>query len=136
MPKTTSWVLTPLLPLLLLACATVPQTPGVRDRTRVTGEELMATHATTLYDAIQQIRPEFLRSRGISSIQNPQAGVPRVFVDNVEMGDIQFLKTLNPGDVAEVQRLSAEQATTRWGTGFVGGALLVFTHAGAAHTQP
>ncbi len=133
MPKITRWALTPLL--LLLACATVPRTTGVRDRTRVTEEELMATHASTVYDALQQIRPEFLRSRGISSIQSPQADIPRVFVDNVEMGDVQFLKTLNPGDVAEIQRLSAEQATTRWGTGYVGGALLVFTHAGAARTR-
>ncbi len=135
MSRTTKWALAPLL-LLLLSCATVPSSRAVRDRARVTEEELMATHATTLYDALQQIRPEFLRTRGISSIQNPKADIPRVFVDNVEMGDVEFLKTLNIADVAEVQHLSAEQATTRWGTGYVGGALLVLTHAGVPRSRP
>ncbi len=133
MPRTTGWALTPLL--LLLACATVPSRTAPRDRTRVTGEELMATQAATLYDALRQVRPEFLQRRGFSSIQSPQADVPRVFVDNVEMGDVEYLKILNPSDVVEVQRLSAEQATTRWGTGYIGGALLVFTHADAGRTR-
>ncbi len=133
MLKTTRWAVTPLL--LLLACATVPSRPASRDRTRVTGEELVATQAATLYDALRQLRPEFLHSRGISSIQSPRADVPRVFVDNVEVGDVEFLKTLNPGDVAEGQRLSAEEATTRWGTGYIGGALLVSTHSGAGRAR-
>ncbi len=133
MKTTTRWVVTPLL--LLLACATVPSRPASHDRTRVTGEELVATHAASVYEALRQIRPEFLRSRGISSIQNPVAEVPRVFVDNVEMGDLEYLKLLNPGDVAEIQRLSAEEATTRWGTGYIGGALVVFTHSGAGRAR-
>ncbi len=134
MSKTTRWGLA--LALVLLSCATVPQAPGGHDRTRLTAEELMGTHATTLWDAIQQLRPEYLRTRGVSSIRNPGADIPRVFVDNLEMGDVQFLKSMHTGDVAEVQRLSAEQATTRWGTGYVGGALLIFTHSGAARPRP
>ncbi len=132
MARITTWAL---VPLLLAACATVSRAPQTHDRLRISADELMATHASTLFDAIQQLRPEFLRARGVSSISSPGADVPRVFVDNVEMGDIQFLKTISVGDVAEVQRIPAEQATTRWGTGYIGGALMVLTHSGASRSR-
>ncbi len=118
-----------LMPLLLLACASMPRPSQPHDRMVITGEELMGTHASTVYDAIRQLRPEFLNTRGRSSIMSPAADVPRVFVDNMEMGDIEFLKSVNPSHVARVERLSPEQATTRWGTGYIGGAILVTTHA-------
>ena len=125
--KAARWVLAS---ALLVACTAPPRAPQPRDRSILTAEEIMATHTTNLFDAIQQLRPEFLRQRGHSSIESPGADIPRVFVDNMEMGDVQFLKNINPMEVAEVQHLSAEQATTRWGTGYIGGALIVSTHAG------
>jgi hypothetical protein len=118
-----------LLPLLLLACATQPKAPAPRERSIITAEELMATHVSNLYQAIQQIRPEFLHDRGYSSIQSPRVQLPVVYVDNIPMGDIDFLQSMSTADVAEVRKLSAEEATTRWGTGHVGGAILVTTHA-------
>jgi len=129
MRKATRWLLAS---LVLLSCSVPSGAPRPRDRTLLTGEQILATHASTLFDAIQQLRPEFLRSRGASSIESRGADIPRVFVDNIEMGDVQFLKLVNPQEVAEVQRISAEEATTRWGTGYVGGALVVTTHSGAA----
>ena len=126
------------LPLILaVACTTPPGKPTQpRQRSLMTGEEVVATHASTLYDAIQQAHPEFLRTRGFSSISNARADVPRVFVDNMDLGDVQILKSIYPNDVAEVRRFSAEEATTRWGTGYVGGAIAVVTHSGKARARP
>ncbi len=120
------------LPLFLAAaCSSVPaRAPQPRQRSLMTGDEVLATHASSLFDAIQQAHPEFLRNRGFSSISSAAVDIPRVFVDNLEMGDIQVLKTINPNDVLEVRRYSAEEATTRWGTGYVGGAIEVLTHSG------
>lgn len=125
------------LPLLLAAaCTTTPGgSPQPRQRSLMTGDEVLATHASTLYEAIQQAHPEFLRNRGFSSINHAAADVPRVFVDNMELGDIQTLKNISPNDVAEVRRYSAQEATTRWGTGYVGGAIAVLTHAGLAREK-
>ncbi len=124
------------LPLLLAACATTSaRAPQARERSLMTGDEVVATHASTLYDAIRQARPEFLRNRGFSSISSAAVDIPRVFVDNMELGDIQALKSINPSDVAEVRRYSADEATTRWGTGYVGGAIAVLTHSGKARER-
>ncbi len=129
--------LTLALPLLLAAaCATSPgQAPQPRQRGLMTADEVLATHASTLYDAIQRARPEFLRNRGFSTISSAAVDIPRVFVDNIELGDIQVLKNINPNDVAQVRRYSAEEATTRWGTGYVGGAIEVLTHTGQAREK-
>ncbi len=124
------------LPVLLAtACATPGARPQPRQRSLMTAEEILAAHASSLYEAIQQLHPEFLRHRGYSSITSTATDIPRVFVDNIEMGDVEFLKQINPNDVAEVRRLSAEEATTRWGTGYVGGAIIVITHAARAREQ-
>lgn len=124
-----------LLPLLLAACTGQPRGPAPHDRGVVSSEELVATHVTTLYQALQQIRPEYLHDRGFTSLQTPRAQVPMVYVDNVLMGDIGYLESVNVADVAEVRRISASEATTRFGTGHAGGAILVVTHAMRARQQ-
>ena len=124
-----------LLPLLLLACAGQPRGPAPRERNVITAEELMATHVTSLYQAIQQIRPTFLHDRGYMSVYDARAQVPMVYVDNILMGDVDFLQSINTTEVAEVRKLSAEEATTRWGTGHIGGAIVVTTHSARAREQ-
>lgn len=118
-----------LLALLLAACGGPSGRPAPRDPNVVTGEELVATHVLNLYDALSQVRPQYLRDRGYISIASAARAVPVVYVDELYMGQLDFLRSMSTGDVAEVRRISAEEATTRWGTGHPGGALLVTTHA-------
>lgn len=118
-----------LLILVLAGCSGPGGRPQPRDMNVVTSEELAATHVINLYDAIAQIRPHFLRDRGYISISTPVKAVPVVYVDNMFMGQLEFLRSMSTGDVAEVRRISAEEATTRWGTGHPGGVIFVTTHA-------
>ncbi|MGD2069752.1 MAG: hypothetical protein PVI57_13855 [Gemmatimonadota bacterium] len=96
------------------------------DGTRVTTEELLATGATDLFRAIRLSRPRFLGSRA------PRKDAPVVYVDGVRVGDVAYLRGMRVQSVAMVRLLRGPDATTRFGTDHVGGALLVTTRDGSS----
>jgi hypothetical protein len=51
--------------------------------------------------------------------------LPRVVVDDVSYGSIENLANLSANAVREIRYLNAADATTRWGTGYPGGVILV-----------
>jgi hypothetical protein len=77
--------------------------------------------ATSAYDAILRLRPAWLRTRGGSE------GDIRVYIDGVNAGDTQRLRVMSLDRVREMRRISASDATTRWGTGHTAGAIEVIT---------
>lgn len=105
-----------------------PAGPG-RARDLITGEQLVATHAASLYDAIRQLRPEFLRPHVSGTITNPQPPLPVVYVDHVSLGGLDALRNFQPTAVYDVRYVNAADATTRYGTGHMGGAIEVRTIA-------
>jgi hypothetical protein len=81
-------------------------------------EELAPLQQLDAYQAIQRLRSRWLVSRGGSS--------PTLFVNGARRGGgLGDLRTLRAADVAEMQFLSASDATTRFGTNMDGGAILV-----------
>jgi hypothetical protein len=88
-----------------------------------------AADASNALQIIQKLRPQMLRSRGRFSPNDTsdQASLPKVVVDDVSYGAIESLANLNANQVREIRYLSASDATTKWGTGYPGGAILVMT---------
>jgi len=88
---------------------------------RVYSLELGSRGATDLLEALEQCRPLFLRpTRGSS---HP----PVFYLDGVRLVDEYALRAIHPREVAEVELLSSSQATTLFGTGHMGGALMIRT---------
>lgn len=100
---------------------------SLQSRNVITAAEVEAINVSTAYEAIQQLRPHFLQSRGQASIQDPTAGTPVVYVNGVRYGSPDALNGIRAMDVAEIRFLSASDATTRYGTGHVGGVIEVRT---------
>jgi hypothetical protein len=123
-----------LVALLSVACATGSskgatneERAGRHDRNVITREELAASDARTVYDAIRQLRPSFLQPHG-STATSGGVVVPRVYVDGTPLGEgLGVLRQMRPDDVLEIHYLSAADATQRFGTGNSGGAILVQT---------
>ena len=87
---------------------------------RLTAADLVNQQELDLYDAIRQLRGRGLTSRG--------RGTPRVVVDgSPRQSGIDELRSLRVSDVQEIEFLSASNATTRFGTGYDAGAILVTT---------
>lgn len=92
----------------------------------ITAEELSTSPTVTpgqsLFDAIKFLRPQFLTPRGSGASMEPV-----VYVDNIRRGGVSTLNELFVSQVSEIRYLSSSEATTRYGTGHFGGAILVKT---------
>jgi hypothetical protein len=97
-----------------------------RDPSVITAEELASAPQGDLYGAIQQLRPNFMQMRGATTFgiaTGPE--VIQVYVDGVLVGDTSVLKQYQTRDTKEVRKLSAADATQKYGTGHSQGAILV-----------
>jgi len=102
-----------------LGPAAAAQQARAQARDVVTRAELATVDGLTAYDAIMRLRPLYPHGRG--------GYYPKIYVDGVDYGEMVSLRDLRAGDIAEIQYLNAATATTRFGTGHTGGAILVFT---------
>ncbi len=110
-----------LLLILLWACASTTGTNSARQSPNtLTADEIAASTARSAFEAVDLLRPQWLRTRG-----GPY--LPAVYLDNTKYGEIEALRNIPAANIAEMQYLSSNDATTRYGTGHVGGAILVKT---------
>ncbi len=121
------------LTLLLVGCASAPTAENARvrrDANRLTAEEIESVHYNDLYELVQALRPTWIQRRGQMSIQDPAAGEVVVYLDGVRFGGPEELRQLRARDVAALQYLSGPEASSRFGLGHVGGAILIHSKRG------
>lgn len=104
-----------------VACASSGSTDGVRrgGPNRILRSELETVSQGSLWDAISRLRPRWLQNRG--------QGLPEVLLDGSRQGGVEFLRQLQINDVESAEFVNARDATTRWGTGYPAGAIMVTT---------
>jgi TonB-dependent Receptor Plug Domain len=88
--------------------------PGI-DRNVITESELRSVPASNLYELIEKVRPNFLRSRGASSISMPGGEYAVVYLDGRSYGDLASLRSLIPSQVSQVRYYDASTAASRFG---------------------
>ena len=107
-----------------------PRAPS-RQNDVITAAEIAerAADASNALQIVQKLRPQMLTTRGRFSPADSSAagGRPRAVVDGLAYGQAENLVTVNAISVMEIRYISATDATTRFGTGYVGGAILVTT---------
>lgn len=86
-------------------------------------EERLQPYST--FEAIQRLRPNWLRSRAGTISSGPV--FPVVVMDGRRFGELDTLLSVPVADVQEIRFRSAGDATTRYGTGYMGGAIEVIT---------
>ena len=94
-----------------------------------------AADAANALQVIQKLRPQMLRGRGLAVLPNEGrtaaeatgASLPKVYIDNIAYGDLNSLTNVNASQIREIRYLNARDATTQWGTGHMGGVILVLT---------
>lgn len=131
--------------LLLVSCwipgqTTADSSPGegspaiTRPSNALTRVELSTTSELTALEAVQRLRPSWLRQRGHVSVASPQ-GVGLV-VDGNPRGQVENLAEILAIDVEEMHYLNSREATTRFGTGYPHGVVAVTTRAGRGTRSP
>ena len=110
-----------------------PQTTAVSAPTRerkdpnvITEAELATRSTLTARQAIEQLRPQFLRVRGMTTLGNAQTSdVIWVYLDGTRMGTLEVLSNIGAHEIREIRYLSPSEATNRYGTGHVQGAIVI-----------
>jgi hypothetical protein len=119
--------------VLSSACASSPSSgaPATQQQARprgqrdlITLDELATIDVQNALQAVQRLRPNFLRFPGAMSITQGQAQVV-VYVESTRMGGPDMLQQIPITEVKEIRYLSATDATQRYGTGHTAGAIIV-----------
>ena len=101
---------------LTTTCA--PRAAGPREsRDLITAVQIARTQAQNAYEAIEQLQPQWLNSRGATSLTDTTPTEASVFVDGLHVGGLEYLKTVNVIDVAELKYHAAGPASARFGMG-------------------
>jgi hypothetical protein len=93
----------------------------------ITQSEIESTSLEMLYDVIERLRPNMMRTRGQMGRLSGGAGMStiKVYLNGTLIGDTSTLRSIQSSSVKQVEYLSSSDATTRFGTGNDAGAILV-----------
>jgi hypothetical protein len=118
------------LVLLLAGCAAGPagQPVSVVDRNLLTAEDMRAAGYTDAFRAVQSLRPQWLRTRGPTSLTQPEVTI-KVYLDGSRMGGPEQLERITISSISWIRFLDANEATQRWGLDHVNGAIFVSTRS-------
>ena len=91
-----------------MAVAAYPLEAQRRDNNVITAEEIFRADPklNTAYDAVQPLRPRWLKRGG----ERPQASQLRVYLNDHDVGEADYLKTIPADRVAELHWFSANEA--------------------------
>lgn len=117
--------------LFFAACGSTSNQRGSRggnpDRINADQMEEVADQYNTAYSVIEGLRPLWLRKRGRSTT-NPSEIV--VYLDGSRYASPDALRSIPTVDVASMAFLSPAEATNRYGSGHIHGAILVTSKSG------
>jgi hypothetical protein len=84
-------------------------------------------HLETAMAVVQRLRPSWLRPRNQGTFTSGGPIDAVVFVDGVRFGVLSSLNQISSFDVQSMEFMSSSDATTLYGTGYIGGIIHVHT---------
>jgi hypothetical protein len=92
----------------------------------ISQSELDAAGPVSAYEAVQRLRPTYLRGRGPTSVVNAAARTrPAVFVDATEYGEVESLRSFPASRVQTIRFYSGPEAATKFGSTYGAGVIQV-----------
>ena len=132
-PRVRGAVASFLLVGLLVATTACSSTGGTRtggSGNVITRGEIVAVPDRSAYSLVRLLRPRWLEARVMATPSNPTPAYAHVYVDNLPYGPLESLYDISTNMIDQINYLSSLDATTRYGTGFMGGIIHVHTRLG------
>lgn len=103
--------------------------PARANQEVISQQEISEAGAGTAYDLIRRLRPNFLVSRGATTMGNAQGSsmYPNVFLDGMPYGDISSLRNIDATQMSEVRMYQSADAQTKFGLGNGNGVIAITT---------
>lgn len=96
-----------------------------RQRDVITAEEIATRPGLgTAYEVVRNLRPAWLTYHGLATSGGASGGLT-VYRDGVRIGGTDELRNISADEIRELRFLSANDATTKYGTGNANGAIEV-----------
>ena len=101
--------------LLLVGCSTArTRREGTQQNQKVlTAAEIEGSGYSDAFSLVQALRPQWLRTRGITSINQPET--IKVYLDWNLLGGVESLRTIATHSISKMEFLDGLEATNRWG---------------------
>jgi hypothetical protein len=116
------------VPVIFFGCSQAPA-PGQASSSsdEITEEEIAGITASNAYEVIRKLRANFLSFRGRTTVMGTSSPDPTVYVDDQLYGPISSLRTIPAAQITRIRLYRSWEATTRYGTGNMGGVIAVST---------
>ena len=117
----------PILVLVLASCGgtAAPAAGGPRrSRDVITQEEMRAAGYTTAYQAVETLRSNWLRPRGVDTFQG-SGGQVQVYMNDTRLGGVENLRAIGVQDVQYIRWYDGISASGRWGLDHAHGVIYV-----------
>jgi hypothetical protein len=99
-----------------------------RRRDVITRDELMESGATNLYDAVDRLRPQWMRARGATNLGGSAGTAVVVYQGNTQLGGLDALRSITLEFAEELRFLDSSQASNTLpglGSRAVAGAIVI-----------
>ncbi len=100
-----------------------PSAGGSRDD--ITRGQIEALAGGTAHMIIRTLRPRWLAARTQATLAIPEPAYAHVFVDELYFGPLESLHRVSSSEIERIEYLGARDATTRYGTGYLGGIIRI-----------
>lgn len=89
-------------------------TRGTRTPDLITKADIEATPSGNAFDLVNRLRPQWLRTSGVGSVSGGTAtrfGI-LVFLDNVRLGGLETLRSVDSASITSIRYMTAERAAS------------------------
>ena len=104
-----------------------PRGAGGSLRDEITRSQIEVLPDGTAFNVVERLRPRWLSARTQASPWNPNAAYAMVFLDELLLGPLGMLDRISINQIERIEYLNARDATTRYGTGYLGGIIRIVT---------
>ena len=113
----------------VVACSPPRLGPGeINNSQLITEDEIVASRATTAYEAIHKLRANFLTYRGETSLNRSRSTpYPTVYLDGQEFGPLSILRSIPAVQIGSIRLYRSWEANTKFGSRHMGGVIEVST---------
>lgn len=114
----------------VMACASAgPGTTSVdaNNPNVITADQIAASHQTNAYDVVSKLRPNFLKSRGRTTVYAQGSDYPAVFLDEQSFGDLSVLRNIAASQISSIHFIRGTDAVTLYGMQYGAGVIDIRT---------
>jgi TonB-dependent Receptor Plug Domain len=114
----------------VMACASAGSgttSVGASDANMITAAQISASQQSNAYDVVSKLRPNFLKSRGRTTIYGQGSDYATVFLDGQSFGDLGSLRNIASSQIRSIKFIRGTDAVTVYGMQYGAGVIDVRT---------